>query len=30
MAPEVHEGFGYSFAADIWSLGVLIYVLAIG
>jgi serine/threonine protein kinase len=30
MAPEVHQGLGYSFSADIWSLGVLIYSLAIG
>lgn len=25
MAPETFEGNGYSFEADIWSLGVLLY-----
>ncbi len=28
MAPEVISGKGYSFEADIWSMGVLLYELA--
>ena len=27
MAPEVAAGDEYSFAADIWSLGVILYAL---
>lgn len=27
MAPEMHAGHSYSFAADVWSLGCLIYEL---
>jgi cGMP-dependent protein kinase len=30
MAPEVINGKGYSFEADIWSMGVLLYELACG
>ncbi len=30
MAPEVISGKGYSFEADIWSMGVLLYELACG
>lgn len=26
----MHQGLGYTFAADIWSLGILIYLLAVG
>ena len=27
MAPEIFEGYGYSFEADIWSLGCILYEL---
>lgn len=27
MAPEMHAGHAYSFAADVWSLGCLLYEL---
>lgn len=30
MAPEVVQGKGYSFSADLWSLGVLFYELVCG
>jgi serine/threonine protein kinase len=30
MAPEVHEGNRYTFAADIWSLGCILYQLVTG
>ena len=30
MAPEVFEGKKYSFAADIWSLGCILYELVTG
>jgi cGMP-dependent protein kinase len=30
MAPEVMQGKGYSFAADIWSLGVVMYEFLCG
>ncbi len=30
MAPEIHEGDRYSFSADIWSLGCILYELYIG
>ena len=30
MAPEVFEGKKYSFAADIWSLGGILYELVTG
>ena len=29
-APEIIQGVGYSFAADVWALGVLIFVLLTG
>ena len=30
MAPEVFEGKGYSFEADYWSLGILLYEFICG
>jgi cGMP-dependent protein kinase len=30
LAPEVQIGLGYSFPADYWALGVIIYQLAVG
>ena len=30
MAPEIHEGDRYSFSADIWSLGCILYELYTG
>lgn len=30
MAPEVFEGKGYSFEADLWSLGILFYEFICG
>ena len=30
LAPEVQQGVGYSFPSDYWSLGIILYQLAIG
>ena len=30
MAPEMMESKGYSFAADVWSLGVTMYEICFG
>lgn len=30
MAPEVMQGKGYSFAVDLWSLGILLYEFLCG
>jgi cGMP-dependent protein kinase len=30
LAPEVQQGLGYSFPSDYWSLGIILYQLAIG
>ncbi len=30
MAPEIIEGRGYSYFADLWSLGVIVYEFMLG
>ena len=30
MTPEIITGKGYSFTADLWSFGVLLYELVVG
>lgn len=30
LAPEVQQGFGYSFPADYWSFGVVLYQMVVG
>lgn len=30
MAPEIIAGKGYSFAADLWSLGIIFYEFVVG
>jgi serine/threonine protein kinase len=30
MAPEIFNNIGYSYPADIWALGVILYKLLVG
>lgn len=30
MAPEVHEGLGHDFKSDVWSAGIVLYVMVHG